>query len=128
MVQLEEATQSTPLAAARSKCFQFIFPVAVMSAAFLPTTRMATAVHDSDRRDMILGYHVVHDIRKSSEWRFADVIDRDGVLLGITFDQFQRGSDCVREFVAKTGSASFVPLECLRQIATGGITKKQGRH
>jgi hypothetical protein len=63
------------------------------SAAFLPTTRMAAAVHDSDRRDMILGYHVVDDIRESPEWRFVDVIDRDGALLGITFDQFQRGSD-----------------------------------
>lgn len=48
-------------------------------------------MHDSDRRDMNLGYHVVDD-KEAAGGGFANVIDRNGVLLGIILDQFRRAN------------------------------------
>jgi hypothetical protein len=81
-------------------------------------------MHHGNHRDGVCEDDVIHDVRKPSERRLADVIDGERMVLRIHFNLLEPGMDRLDELGAEARPPLLI-IERFLQIDKGGITKIQ---
>ena len=69
----------------------------------------------------------VHDVREAGQERLADVVERDGILLGGAFDAGEGDTDGAQKLEPEPGTTRLVPTEGLGDVGACGLPEIQPR-